>query len=213
MPSQKTIFQLALLAVFALFVALRSPAATLQAKFDPGVYQFKVQDINNRSVDLASYRGKVLLIVNTASYCGYTSQYKSLQKTYTIFKDQGFAVLGFPSNDFGRQEPGSNKEIKDFCELNYKVSFPMFSKVVVSGNQKAALFKYLTEDSGLEFKRSIDWNFEKFLVSRNGQLIARFKSQVDPQSDEMLAAISHAIKEKNAQASPAKALPAAKPDK
>ena len=213
MPSQKTIFQVAFLAAVSLVASMILPASTLQAKFDPGVYQFKVQDINNRSVDMASYRGKVLLIVNTASYCGYTSQYKSLQKTYTKFKDQGFVVLGFPSNDFGRQEPGSNKEIKDFCELNYKVSFPMFSKVVVSGNQKAALFKYLTEDSGPEFKRSIDWNFEKFLVSRNGRLIGRFKSQVDPQSEEMLAAISSAIKEKSAQESPAKALPAAKPDK
>jgi glutathione peroxidase len=201
-------------ALFAAFVAvLILPASILEAKFDSGVYQFKVQDIKNKTADMASYRGKVLLIVNTASYCGFTSQYKSLQKTFEQFKDQGFWVLGFPSNDFGRQEPGSNKEIKDFCELNYKVSFPLFSKVTVSGNQKAPLFKYLTEDSGQEFKRSIDWNFEKFLIGRDGQLVARFKSSTDPQSAEILSAITAALKTKAGQPSAAKALPTAKPDK
>ena len=178
----------------AVFAVLILPTSKLQAKFDPGVHQFKVQNIKNKTVDMASYRGKVLLIVNTASYCGFTSQYKSLQKIFEQFKDQDFLVLGFPSNDFGRQEPGSNKEIKDFCELNYKVSFPLFSKVTVSGNQKAPLFKYLTEDSGQEFKRSIDWNFEKFLIGRDGQLVARFKSSTDPQSEEMLSAILTALK-------------------
>lgn len=197
----------------AVFAVLILPTSKLQAKFDPGVHQFKVQDIKNKAVDMASYRGKVLLIVNTASYCGFTSQYKPLQKTFEQFKDQGFLVLGFPSNDFGRQEPGSNKEIKDFCELNYKVSFPLFSKVTVSGNQKAPLFKYLTEDSGQEFKRSIDWNFEKFLIGRDGQLVARFKSSTDPQSEEILSAITAALKTKAGQPSAAKALPTAKPDK
>jgi glutathione peroxidase len=195
-----------ILALFA--VSTRSLPAT-----ESGVYQFKVKDINNRSVDMTSYRGKVLLVVNTASYCGYTSQYKSLQKTYLQFKDQGFEVLGFPSNDFGRQEPGSNKEIKDFCELNYKVSFPLFSKVVVSGNQKAPLFKYLTEDSGEAFKGSIDWNFEKFLIGKNGQVVGRFKSAVDPQSKELLSAISAAIGPKGGQTPKVSAPAAAKPDK
>lgn len=194
MITQKTTCRRTLALISALLAVLIFPTNKLQAKFDPGVYQFKVQDIKNKAVDMASYRGKVLLIVNTASYCGFTSQYKSLQKTFEQFKDQGFLVLGFPSNDFGRQEPGSNKEIKDFCELNYKVSFPLFSKVAVSGNQKAPLFKYLTEDSGQEFKRSIDWNFEKFLIGRDGQLVARFKSSTDPQSDEVVAAITNAVR-------------------
>lgn len=199
-------FMSVILALFA--VSTRSlPAA------ESSVYQFKVKDINNRSVDMKSYRGKVLLVVNTASYCGYTSQYKSLQKTYLQFKDQGFEVLGFPSNDFGRQEPGSNKEIKDFCELNYKVSFPLFSKVVVSGNQKAPLFKYLTEESGAAFKGPIDWNFEKFLIGKSGQVIARFKSGVDPQSKELVSAISAAIGTKSVQTPKVSAPAAAKPDK
>jgi glutathione peroxidase len=197
----------------AFLVTLIFPGTTLAAKFDPGVHQFKVQNIKNQAVDMASYRGKVLLIVNTASFCGFTSQYKSLQKTYDQFKHQGFLVLGFPCNDFGSQEPGSNKEIKDFCELNYKVTFPLFAKVVVSGNQKTPLFKYLTEDTGLEFKRPIDWNFEKFLIDRDGRLIARYKSATDPQSEEILTAITAALKAKASQPSAIKALPTAKPDK
>lgn len=213
MITQKTTCRRTLALISALLAVLIFPTNKLQAKFDPGVHQFKVQNIKNKTVDMASYRGKVLLIVNTASYCGFTSQYKSLQKIFEQFKDQDFLVLGFPSNDFGRQEPGSNKEIKDFCELNYKVSFPLFSKVAVSGNQKAPLFKYLTEDSGQEFKRSIDWNFEKFLIGRDGQLVARFKSSTDPQSEEMLSAIKAALKTKIDQPSAAKALPTAKPDK
>jgi glutathione peroxidase len=200
--------------LFGAFLAtLIFPATILAAKFDPGVHQFKVQDIKNKTVDMASYRGKVLLIVNTASFCGFTSQYKSLQKTYEQFKQQGFFVLGFPCNDFGSQEPGSNKEIKDFCELKYKVSFPLFTKVVASGNQKTPLFKYLTEDSGPEFKRPIDWNFEKFLIDRDGRLVARFKSGTDPQSEEILSAISAALKTNASQPSAVKALPTAKPDK
>jgi glutathione peroxidase len=202
-----------LITLLALLGVFLTPSHCLLAAFDPGVHQFKVKDIKSRTVDMASYRDKVLLIVNTASFCGYTSQYKALQKTYEQFKDRGFLVLGFPSNDFGRQEPGSNKEIKDFCELNFKVSFPLFSKVVVAGAQKAPLFKYLTEDAGPEFKRSIDWNFEKFLIGKNGRLIARFKSSVDPQSEEMVVAISTALKAKNDQPSANKALPTAKPDK
>jgi len=193
-----------------IFFALPALAKTDAAA--DGIHQFKVQDIKNKTVDMSTYRGKVLLIVNTASYCGFTSQYKSLQKTYEQFKDQNFYVLGFPSNDFGRQEPGSNKEIKDFCELNYKVTFPLFSKVSVSGNQKDSLFKYLTEDSGKDFSRPIDWNFEKFLVGKDGRLIARFTSSVDPQSDEILSAVKKALAIKSNQPA-AKSLPTAKPDR
>lgn len=195
---------------FYIFFALAVPADAAAPSGD--IYQFKVQDIKNKTVDMSTYRGKVLLIVNTASYCGFTSQYKSLQKTYEQFKDQNFYVLGFPSNDFGRQEPGSNKEIKDFCELNYKVTFPLFSKVSVSGNQKDPLFKYLTEDSGKDFRRPIDWNFEKFLVGKDGRIIARFTSSVDPQSEELLSAVKKALATKTNQPA-AKSLPTAKPDK
>ena len=213
MGKKKSVLRSCLIATIAVLGLIDIPTDAMSAKFDPGVHQFKVKDIKGRTVDMASYRDKVLLIVNTASFCGYTSQYKALQKTYEQFKDQGFLVLGFPSNDFGRQEPGTNQEIKDFCELNYKVSFPLFSKVLVSGAQKAPLFKYLTEDAGPEFKRPIDWNFEKFLIAKDGKLIARFKSSVDPQSEEMVVAISAALKAKNDHPSANKALPTAKPDK
>ena len=163
---------------------------------DMSVYDFDVKSIKGEKVDMKSFKGQVLLIVNTASGCGFTPQYKGLQETYAKFKSQGFEVLGFPSNDFGGQEPGTNKEIKNFCELNYKVTFPMFSKVVVSGPNKVPLFYYLTETSGKEFKREIDWNFEKFLINRSGKLVARFKSSVDPLNKELQERIQDLLKEK-----------------
>lgn len=177
-------------------LAVHASAATA-ADEAPTIYKFTVKDINSKDVALKSYQGKVLLLVNTASYCGFTSQYKSLEGLFKKFKDRGFFVLGFPSNDFGSQEPGSNKEIKNFCELNYKVSFPLFAKVAVSGAGKVPLFKFLTEESGAAFNRPIDWNFEKFLISRNGHLIARFKSIVDPLAPEMLATIEKELQSKS----------------
>ena len=166
-----------------------APAKTETKKLDLGVHEFTVTDINGKSKDLRTYKGKVLLIVNTASQCGYTPQYKGLQKVYTTYKNKGFEVLGFPSNDFGGQEPGSNKEIKNFCEFNYKVSFPMFGKVTVLGPGQAPLFKYLTADARTELTGPIDWNFEKFLIDQEGKLIARFKSSIAPESPELISKI------------------------
>lgn len=163
---------------------------------DKDVYGFEVKNIKGEAVKLKTFSAKVLLIVNTASGCGFTPQFKGLEELYKKYKDRGFLVLGFPSNDFGGQEPKSNKEIKDFCELNYKVDFPLFSKVSVSGPGKIGLFTYLTGTAGPEFKREIDWNFEKFLVNRKGQLVARFKSAVEPMSQEIKDQIEIVLKEK-----------------
>lgn len=163
---------------------------------DKSVYEFNVKTIKGKTESLSAYKGKVLLIVNTASGCGFTPQFKGLEEVYTKYKSKGLVVLGFPSNDFGGQEPKSNKEIKEFCELNYKVDFPLFAKVPVSGPEKIPLFRYLTDTAGKEFKREIDWNFEKFLVNRKGQLTARFKSAADPTSKEIVERIESLINEK-----------------
>lgn len=142
---------------------------------------------------MAPYKGKTLLIVNTASQCGYTSQYEGLEKTFAKYKAKGLVVLGFPSNDFGGQEPGSDQEIKAFCAKNYKVKFPMFSKSVVKGPQKQELFKFLTESAPT--KGEIKWNFEKFLVNGQGQVVGRFGSSVTPDSVELTRALETALKQ------------------
>ncbi len=136
---------------------------------------FHVKDIDGKDVDLAKYKGKVLLIVNTASQCGYTPQYKDLQAIYEKYKDQGFEVLAFPANEFGSQEPGDNQQIKEFCSTNYKVSFPLFSKIVVKGEGIHPLYAFLTsEQTNPKFAGKIAWNFAKFLVNRKGEVIGRF---------------------------------------
>ncbi len=184
------------LAMSELALAGSMPAKAESKKLDLGVHEFTVTDINGKSKDLKRYKGKILLIVNTASQCGYTPQYQGLQKVYAAYKNKGFEVLGFPSNDFGGQEPGSNKEIQNFCELKYKVSFPMFAKVTVSGAGQAPLFKYLTADAGKELAGPIDWNFEKFLIDPQGKLIARFKSSAAPESPEIISKIESLLKAK-----------------
>jgi glutathione peroxidase len=142
-------------------------------------------------VNLAKYRGNVVLMVNVASQCGYTPQYEGLQALHKKYAGQGLRILGFPSNDFGAQEPGSNQEIADFCKKNYGVEFDMFSKITVLGANKAPLYKTLTSTPG--FTGEVAWNFEKFLVGRDGKVIARFKSPVEPQSPEMTKAIEAAL--------------------
>lgn len=144
------------------------------------IYDFSVKSIDGKEVALSAYKGKALLIVNTASECGYTPQYKGLEALYQEYKSRGFEVLAFPSNDFGAQEPGSNEEIKQFCELKYKTSFPLFAKVTVKGTAAHPLFKYLTglqENGG-----DIAWNFNKFLVSPEGAVIAHWPSKIEPGS-------------------------------
>lgn len=146
------------------------------------IYDFKADSLNGAPVDLAQYKGKVLLIVNTASNCGFTPQYKGLETVYQQFKDKGVDVLGFPCNQFGGQEPGGAEEIGAFCEKNYGVTFPLFAKVDVNGSDAHPLFKHLkTEAPGLLGSQAIKWNFTKFLVKKDGTVYKRYAPQTDPE--------------------------------
>ena len=139
------------------------------------LYNISIKDIDMNLVDLSSYEGKTLLIVNVASKCGFTPQYKDLQNLYEKYQDQGLEVLGFPCNQFGAQEPGTNEEVKSFCDLNYNVSFKMFDKIDVNGSDASPLFKFLKHESpGIMGTEAIKWNFTKFLVNKDGQVIKRF---------------------------------------
>jgi glutathione peroxidase len=155
------------------------------------VLNFTMDSLDGKPVNLAKYQGNVVLIVNVASACGYTPQYEGLQALHKKYAARGLRVLGFPSNDFGAQEPGSNSEIAEFCKKNYGVEFDMFSKITVLGRNQAPLYKTLTSTPGLS--GNIDWNFEKFLVGRDGQVIGRYKSAVEPLSAEMTRAIETAL--------------------
>ncbi|GAB1759326.1 glutathione peroxidase [Priestia megaterium] len=145
------------------------------------VYEYSAKTIKDEDVSLSNYQGDVLLIVNTASKCGFTPQYKDLQALYEEEKENGLTVLGFPCNQFGGQEPGSSNDIEQFCELNYGVSFPMFTKVDVKGEHAHPLFTYLTEQApGLLGSKAIKWNFTKFLVNRQGEVVKRYAPQTAP---------------------------------
>jgi glutathione peroxidase len=146
------------------------------------VYEFSATTIMGLPKSLADYRGQVLLIVNTASKCGFTPQYEGLQKIYDTYHDRGFEVLGFPCNQFGNQEPGTAEEIRQFCEVNYGVTFPMFDKIDVNGDDAHPLYNYLKDEApGLLGTKAIKWNFTKFLVNREGKVVQRFASNVTPE--------------------------------
>jgi glutathione peroxidase len=162
--------------------------------FAKGIYDFQLETLSGKKASLSAYKGKALLIVNTASRCGYTPQYQELQSLYESYKGKGLVVLGFPSNDFGGQEPGSNQEIATFCQQNYGVTFPVFSKGPVSGEGKQPLFKYLTEETDENLKGEVNWNFEKFLVDKKGKVVARFRSSVEPKSKPVIEAVERAVK-------------------
>ncbi|WP_288367126.1 glutathione peroxidase, partial [uncultured Acinetobacter sp.] len=147
------------------------------------LYQFEADLLEGETKSLADYQGKVLLIVNTASKCGFTPQFAGLEKIYEKYKEQGFEVLGFPCNQFGGQDPGSNQEIGSFCQRNYGVSFPMFAKVDVKGPEAHAIFRYLTREAkGILGSENIKWNFTKFLVSRDGKVLNRYAPTTKPES-------------------------------
>ncbi|MFD1775772.1 glutathione peroxidase [Paenibacillus rhizophilus] len=149
------------------------------------VYDYQANTLRGQEESLSKYEGKVLLIVNTASKCGFTPQYEGLQKLYEKFKDRGFEVLGFPSNQFASQEPGSSAEIQEFCQLNYGVSFPMYEKIDVNGDNAHPLYKYLTKEApGALGSKSIKWNFTKFLVDSEGRVLKRFAPTTTPESIE-----------------------------
>jgi glutathione peroxidase len=147
------------------------------------LYDFKATRIDGREVSLSDYRGKVLLIVNTASKCGFTPQYEGLEKLYQRYRERGFMILGFPSNQFGAQEPGSNAEIANFCRVNYGVSFDMFAKIDVNGENTHPLYQYLKKEAtGLLGSEAIKWNFTKFLIDRSGKVIDRYAPSTKPGS-------------------------------
>ena len=148
------------------------------------VYDFKLKSIDGEAFSLAKYKGKKVLIVNTASKCGYTPQYAELQKLADTYKGK-LVIVGFPANNFGQQEPGANLEIKTFCQKNYGVTFPLSTKVSVKGDDIDPLFKYLTSAENPDFTGEIKWNFEKFLIDENGKLVHRFRSAVTPMSPEL----------------------------
>ena len=152
---------------------------------DMNIYDFNVNTIDGQEVSLSKYKDKVLLIVNVASKCGFTSQYEGLESLYKKYKDQDFMILGFPSNQFGSQEPGSNKDIKEFCTLTYGVDFDMFEKVDVNGDNEIPLYTYLKKEaSGFLGTKSIKWNFTKFLVNKEGKVVNRFGSSTKPSDIE-----------------------------
>jgi len=148
------------------------------------VYDFTLNDIDGKPVSLSQYKGKVIMLVNTASFCGNTPQYADLEQMYETYKDKGFEILAFPANNFGQQEPGSNEEIKGFCLTKYSVGFPLFSKISVKGDDKHPLYRYLTEQS--PFPGEVEWNFQKYLIDRSGNVVARYKHGTKPLAQEIV---------------------------
>ena len=160
------------------------------------VLEFTLNSIDGQPAPLAAYKGKVVMVVNVASKCGFTPQYKALEAVYEKYKDQGLVIVGFPANNFMGQEPGTNEEIKTFCSRTYNVSFPMYSKISVKGDDKTPLYQFLTDPAtDPKFAGEIKWNFTKFLVDRNGNVIARFEPPVTPDSSKVTEAIEQALKQ------------------
>ena len=179
--------------LFTLLIAFLSVAAPSLAGAD--IYSFTLPSIDGEPTALSTYKGKVILVVNVASRCGFTPQYSALESLYEKYKDQGFVILGFPANNFGGQEPGTNAEIKSFCTLKYNVTFPMFAKVSVKGADTTPLYQYLTRQANPSLAGDIKWNFTKFLVDRNGKVVARFESPVKPDSPEVVEAIEKLLRQ------------------
>jgi glutathione peroxidase len=192
---KKALFLIAVCSMFLVFSNFgENPITASNLSKEKSVYDFKMTDIDGKETRLAKYKGKVALVVNVASKCGYTPQYEGLQRVYDKYKDKNFVVLGFPANNFGGQEPGSNEEIKEFCTSKYKTTFPMFAKISVKGEDQHPLYKYLTgAETNPDFAGDIKWNFNKFLVDRKGRVIARFDSKAAPESEVVISAIEKAL--------------------
>jgi glutathione peroxidase len=175
-----------------LFLAGMMMAASLFGASN--VLDYTLKSIDGKPAPLAAYKGKVILMVNVASKCGYTPQYEGLEATYRKYKDQGLVILGFPANNFGGQEPGTDEEIKTFCSSKYNVTFPMFSKISVKGEDKAPLYQFLTDaKTNPTAAGEIKWNFTKFLIGKDGKVIARYESAVKPEGPEITGAIEKAL--------------------
>lgn len=171
-----------------------SQEGLLMAANTTGFYDFTMDDIDGKPVQLKQYKGKALLVVNTASLCGNTPQYTDLESLYEQYREKGFEILAFPANNFGQQEPGTNAEIKGFCLTKYSVSFPLFSKISVKGSDKHPLYQYLTEKS--PFPGEVEWNFQKYLVDRNGTVVARFPHRMKPASPEIVKEVERVLARK-----------------
>jgi glutathione peroxidase len=162
---------------------------------EKSVLDFTMKSIDGDDVKLDSYSGKVLMLVNVASKCGYTPQYRGLESVYKKYREQGLVVMGFPANNFFWQEPGTDEEIKTFCTTKYNVTFPMFAKISVKGDKIHPLYKFLTsKQTNPEFGGSVSWNFNKFLIDRAGKVVARFSSKDEPESEKVVQAIEQALK-------------------
>ncbi|GAB4183334.1 MAG: glutathione peroxidase [Calditrichia bacterium] len=185
------IFVVGIVAMFQ-FISAKPQSEKGENMLEKTIYQFRILDINKQPVDWEKYKGKVILVVNVASKCGFTKQYAGLQKLYEKYKGRGLVIMGFPCNDFGGQEPGTNDEIKQFCAVNFGVTFPMMDKIKVLGPDKAPLYEWLTNNPTTG-KGDIGWNFEKFLIGKDGKVIKRFKSAVAPESKEVIDAIEQAL--------------------
>ena len=183
------------LAIFSILMGALVTTATADGKNPTSIYDFTMKNIDGKDVPLGQYKGKLLLIVNVASQCGNTPQYKDLEALYQKYKDRGFVILGFPANNFGAQEPGTDAEIKAFCETNYHVTFDMFSKISVKGPDQHPLYRYLTStETDPNYAGDVKWNFQKYLVGKDGKVLAKFLSKVQPLSPEVTAAIDNALK-------------------
>src|SRR5258706_299959 len=181
-------------AIFTISLSSRASGARGSGATMNSIYDFSAGDIDHKEVNLGQYRGKVVLVVNVASRCGFTPQYEGLQKVYLKYKDRGFVILGFPANNFMSQEPGTDEEIKTFCSAKYNVTFPIFSKISVKGDDIHPLYKFLTsKETNHDFGGDIKWNFSKFLFDKNGKVVARFEPAVKPESDPMIQAIEKAL--------------------
>ena len=195
----KTKIMLALIAiicsaVFAAAVFSRTGHGSPAVGAASSIYDFSLKDIDGKQVSLSQYRGKVVMLVNVASKCGLTPQYEALQSLYQKYQGKGFVILGFPANNFMGQEPGTEQEIKSFCSIKYNVTFPLFSKISVKGENIHPLYQFLTsKETNPEFGGDIKWNFNKFLVDKQGKIVARFEPPVKPDAPEVIQAIEKAL--------------------
>ncbi|MDQ2686587.1 MAG: glutathione peroxidase [Armatimonadota bacterium] len=190
--------RLFMLAAAALLLTAFTPASAAPAQKTPkapSALDFTIQNIDGKPVPLSHYRGKVVLVVNTASLCGNTPQYASLEKLYQTYQSKGLRILAFPANNFGSQEPGANGEIKEFCTGKYKTTFDLFSKISVKGDDQAPLYKFLTDKTtDPQFGGDIEWNFAKFVIGRSGHIVARFPAGHDPLSPDVIAVVEQQLK-------------------
>lgn len=184
-----------ILTIFTILTEVFMTSATTADKKPGSIYDFTVKNIDGKDVPLSQYKGKVLLIVNVASRCSYTPQYRDLETLYRKYKDRGFVILGFPANNFRSQEPGTDAEIKTFCSLNYDVTFDLFSKISVKGGDQHPLYAFLTSpETNPGYAGEVRWNFQKYLVGKDSKVIAKFMSEVEPLSENVQTSIANALK-------------------